>query len=240
MAGASAPGALRSGPGPDANEEYLIYQTLVGTWPITPERLTAYLEKALREAKVNTNWDEPDERWERSVARFATSLYDHVAFRETFDPFVRKLMAAGEDAALGALLLRLTCPGIPDIYQGDETWALELADPDNRRPVDWSDRRGALGHLDDGWRSQQRERKLHVTREALGLRARRPAPFSGDYAPLPAPGDVCPFTRADQVAVVVGLRRGSTVDAVAPPGAGWQEIVADPARRAPIRLFERG
>ncbi len=231
--------SLRRGPGPDANEEYLIYQTLLGAWPITPERLTAYLEKALREAKINTNWDSPDEVWERSVAQFATDLYDHAAFRESFDPFVRKLIAVGEDAALGALLLRLTCPGIPDIYQGDETWALELVDPDNRRPVDWGDRRGALRHLDDSWRRQQRERKLHVTREALGLRARRPAPFAGAYTPLPAPSDVCAFTRGDQVAVLVGLRPDSSVDAVSLPRRGWQEIVADPACLAPIRLFER-
>jgi (1->4)-alpha-D-glucan 1-alpha-D-glucosylmutase len=231
---------LRSGPGPDANEEYLIYQTLIGTWPISPERLTAHLEKALREAKIHTNWDDPDETWERSVAEFAAALYDHAAFRESFDPFVRKVMAAGENAALGALLLRLTCPGIPDTYQGDETWALELVDPDNRRPVDWSDRRGALSHLDDGWRSQQRERKLHVTREALGLRARRPGPFAGDYRPLPAPSDVCAFTRGSEVAVIVGLRRESAVDAVSPPGAGWHELVADPEHRAPIRLLELG
>jgi len=141
---------LRSGPGPDANEEYLICKTLIGAWPLEPARLTAYLEKALREAKINTNWEQPDEVWERSVAAFATGLYDHEPFRASFDPFVSEVSAAGESAALGALLLRLTCPGIADIYQGDGLWALNLVDPDNRRPVDWQQRRAALEALRDG------------------------------------------------------------------------------------------
>jgi (1->4)-alpha-D-glucan 1-alpha-D-glucosylmutase len=231
---------LRSGPGPDANEEYLIYQTLVGTWPITPDRLVAYLRKALREAKIDTDWDEPNETWERSVVDFSTALYEHTAFRNSFDPFVCKVMEAGENAALGALLLRLTCPGIPDIYQGDETWALELVDPDNRRPVDWNDRRAALRDLANSGASINRERKLHLIREVLGMRSRRPAAFAGDYVPLPAPADVCAFTRGGEVAVVVGLRRESAAALISPPGAGWRELVADPAQRAPIRLFELG
>jgi (1->4)-alpha-D-glucan 1-alpha-D-glucosylmutase len=231
---------LRSGPGPDANEEYLIYQTLVGTWPITPDRLVAYMRKALREAKIDTDWDDPNETWERSVVDFATALYEHTAFRNSFDPFVHKVMEVGENAALGALLLRLTCPGIPDIYQGDETWALELVDPDNRRPVDWNDRREALRNLAGSGASINRERKLHLIRQVLGMRTRRAAAFAGDYSPLPAPADVCAFTRAGEVAVVIGLRRESDVDVISPPGAGWRELVADPAQRAPIRLFERG
>ncbi|MGO9792708.1 MAG: alpha-amylase family glycosyl hydrolase [Solirubrobacteraceae bacterium] len=236
---------LRSGPGPDANEEYLIYQTLIGTWPITPERLVAYLRKALREAKIDSDWDQPNETWERSVVDYATALYQHAAFRDSFDPFVAKVTEDGENAALGALLLRLTCPGIPDIYQGDETWALELVDPDNRRPVDWNDRRAALsdvasgGGSVNGGSSVNRERKLHLIRAALGLRSRRPEAFASDYVPLPAPTDVCAFTRGGAVAVVVGLRRASAVDAISPPGDGWRELPADSASRAPIRLLER-
>ena len=212
---------LRTGSGPDPNEEYLIYQTLVGTWPIARDRLCAHLEKALREAKVNTRWDEPNAAWERSVADFATALYDNDEFRRSFEPFVRRVMRIGEDAALGALLLRLTCPGFPDIYQGDEMWSLELVDPDNRRPVDWSVVRGALMSLGPGDRSCARTRKLELIRHVLRLRARHPGPFAGDYTPLPARSDVCAFARGDEVAVIVGLRGDSDVGAVELPVGSW-------------------
>ena len=180
----------------------------------------------------------PDEEWERSVVDFATALYEHTAFRNSFEPFLQTIIEAGENAALGALALRLTCPGVPDIYQGDETWALELVDPDNRRPVDWAARRAALARHESGERADHGDRKLHLIRLALGLRARRPAPFAGDYEPLPAPADVCAFLRGGEVAVVVGTRPDAAVEAVSPPGTGWIELVADPAGVAPIRLFE--
>ncbi|MDQ6807587.1 MAG: malto-oligosyltrehalose synthase, partial [Actinomycetota bacterium] len=208
---------LRTGPGPDANEEYLIYQTLVGAWPLERERLSAYLEKALREAKVNTDWDNPDERWERSVLDFAAGLDDHRPFRDSFEPFADKVALAGEAIALGALLLRLTCPGVPDIYQGDELWALNLVDPDNRRPVRWEERRETLEHVQSGALPDRRGRKLYLIAEALALRGRRPAAFAGAYTPVSAPPDVCAFTRGDGVAVVVGLRADTRLDEVTLP-----------------------
>ncbi|HWF73809.1 MAG TPA: malto-oligosyltrehalose synthase [Solirubrobacteraceae bacterium] len=229
---------LRPGPGPDANEEYLIYQTLVGAWPLEPERLSAYLEKALREAKINTNWDEPNERWERSVLDFAAGLYDHAPFRASFDPFVERIAEAGEAAALGALLLRLTCPGVPDIYQGDELWALNLVDPDNRRAVQWEERREILEQLQAGGLPDRRARKLYLIREALALRARHPGAFAGAYAPVSAPEDVCAFTRGDEVAVIVGLRERAPVTDVTIPGSRWRDLLPAQEGFASVRLLE--
>jgi len=212
----------------------------VGAWPIEPERLSAYLEKALREAKANTGWDHPDERWEQSVLAFASELYDHEPFRNSFDPFVSKVTEAGETAALGALLLKLTCPGVPDIYQGDELWALNLVDPDNRRPVDWDERREALEELERGGLPDRRSAKLHLIREALALRARRPQPFAGAYVPVSGPEDVCAFTRGDEVAVIVGLRAGAGVGDVAVPGSEWRDLLPREGPFATLRLLESG
>ena len=155
-------------------------------------------------------------------------------------------MVEGESASLGALLLRLTCPGVPDIYQGDELWSLELVDPDNRRPVDWDALRASVDRVRalasaDGEAPERHDRKLHVIREVLALRARRPAPFAGDYVPLSAPPDTCAFTRGDEVAVIVGLRRDAIVGDISLPGAqeGWRELPVEPSGSAPIRLLER-
>ncbi|MDQ6605161.1 MAG: malto-oligosyltrehalose synthase [Actinomycetota bacterium] len=231
---------LRSGDGPDANEEYLIYQTLIGAWPIEPERLRDYLEKALREAKVNTNWDEPDLEWERSVQAFAAALFDHQPFLETFEPLLRKVVTAGQSAALGALLLRLTSPGVPDIYQGDELWALNLVDPDNRRAVDWKARRRGLEQLGAGRPPEPGQQKLAVIRDALALRRRRPEAFAGGYTPLPADSDVCAFTRGDDVAVVVGLGPNADIASAELPAGEWHELLTDQVALGSLRLLERG
>jgi (1->4)-alpha-D-glucan 1-alpha-D-glucosylmutase len=231
---------LRTGYGPDANEELLIYQTLIGTWPIELERLDEYLQKALREAKVNSNWDEPNEEWERSVQAFAAALYDHQPFLETFEPFLRKVVAAGERAALGALLLRLTCPGVPDIYQGDELWSLNLVDPDNRRAVDWQARRRALEQLGAGRPPAPDQQKLAVISDALALRRRRPEAFLGGYTPLPADPDVCAFTRGDDVAVVVALSPSADTASAQLPAGEWHERLTDHVALIGLRLLERG
>ena len=230
---------LRRGPGPDRAEEYLIYQTLVGAWPIAPERLTEYLVKALREAKRNTDWGDPDVAWEQSVCEFAVALCDHEPFRSSFDPFAATVAQAGERAALGALLLRLTCPGVPDIYQGDELRSLNLVDPDNRRPVDWAQRRRELAALTPGAPPSPSARKLFLIRGALALRARRPDAFDAGYTPLTAPADLCAFVRGDEVAVVVGLREGADLDAVALAHGAWRDLLPDPSSFAPVRLLER-
>jgi (1->4)-alpha-D-glucan 1-alpha-D-glucosylmutase len=197
---------LRADGAPDANEEYLIYQTLVGAWPIGRERLEQYLEKALREAKRNTSWVEQDHDYEARVQRFAVALLGHEPFLADFEPFAARVADEGRRSALGQLLLKLTSPGVADIYQGDELEALSLVDPDNRRPVDWATRREALDALRAGAAPSPQTMKLHVIRQALALRARREAAFAGSYEPLPAGAGVCAYLRGDKVLVVVPIR----------------------------------
>ncbi|MES1247267.1 MAG: malto-oligosyltrehalose synthase [Actinomycetota bacterium] len=192
----------------DPNEEYLVWQTLVGAWPIVPPRLEAYLEKALRESKRNTNWIEPNERHERRVRQFVRSLYENQAFLEDFEPFVHRVARAGEHASLGALLLRLTSPGLPDIYQGDAFWSLNLVDPDNRRRVDWRRHRAALAE-----ETPRRETlKTHLIRRVLRVRAELPEAFFGAYEPLDLGPDHIGFVRGGRVKVVVPLRPGAAVE----------------------------
>ncbi len=123
---------LRKDGAPDPVEEYFLYQNLIGAWPIEPDRLAAYVEKSLREAKRNSSWAEVDEDYEGRVASFARALYDHTPFRESFDPFAERVAAAGERASHAQLLIKLTAPGVADVYQGDELVTLSLVDPDNR------------------------------------------------------------------------------------------------------------
>lgn len=224
---------LRLGGAPDANEEYLVYQTLVGAWPLEPDRLVAYVEKAMREAKVNTSWVEPNETWEEGVKCFCRALYDHRPFLEDFEPFVERVVRAGERSALGQLVLKLTAPGIPDVYQGDELWFLALVDPDNRRPVDWDTRRRLLDELEAGALPRHETMKLFVILRALDLRARRPEAFAAGYAPLEAGPHVCAFLRGGDVVVAVPLAVGWEADGVegVPPGR-WRDVFTGGEREA--------
>ncbi|HEY8705640.1 MAG TPA: malto-oligosyltrehalose synthase [Gaiellaceae bacterium] len=192
----------------DPNEEYLVWQTLVGAWPIVPPRLELYLEKALREGKRTTNWLDPNERHEARVKAFVRSLYDNRAFLDDFEPFVQDVMLAGEHASLGALLLRLTSPGLPDIYQGDAFWSLNLVDPDNRRGVDWRRAYRAAEQT-----APRRETlKFHLIRRVLRLRADHPEAFFGSYEPLDLGPDRVGFVRGGRIRVVVPLRPNDWVE----------------------------
>ncbi len=213
---------------PDPNEEYLIYQTLVGAWPLELERLEGYVQKALREAKINTSWVAPDREWEEAVKEFCRRLYRHRNFLADFEPFAERVARAGERAALGQLLLKLTAPGVPDIYQGDELWSLSLVDPDNRRPVDWGRRSHALGELRAGAPPERETIKLFVTERALDLRARRPGALVGAYQPVEAGHRGCAYLRGEEVLVATAL--GDEVESVAlelPPGARgrWRDVL---------------
>jgi len=211
---------------PDAQERYLIFQTLAGVWPIEPERLDGYLEKALREAKRNTNWVDQNHGWEERVKRFAGALLEHQPFLDAATPFLAEVAVAGERSALGQLLLKLTVPGVPDVYQGDELIDLSLVDPDNRRPVDWDARRDALDELRAGAQPTRATMKLHLISRALDLRARRPEAFDGAYTSVHAGPDVVAFTRGDaDVLVVVELRSAPGAPLVAPPGR-WRDVLS--------------
>ena len=231
----SAPGSRDdgAGAGPGFAAEYLIYQTLVGVWPIEAERLDAYLVKALREAKRQTSWVEPDERFEHTVKRFARELIEHQPFREDFMAFMERLLPEGERSALAQLLLKLCSPGVPDIFQGDELWRLSLVDPDNRRPVDWSACRDALERVRAGGPPSAADAKLFLIHRALSLRARRPQAFTGAYVPVAAGTDVCAFLRGEdtEVLVVVPVRAAPAGDTGLefPPdtAGGWYDVLGD-------------
>lgn len=209
---------------PDGVEQALVLQTLLGAWPLTAERLEAYLTKALREAKRTTSWVAVDESWEARVQAYARALLDHDAFLDTFVPFQERIAEEGAWVSRAQVLLKLTVPGVPDIYQGDELEDLSLVDPDNRRPVDWDARAAALD-------SDDPPAKLALVRDVLALRARRPDVFAGAYRALDAGPDVCAFTRGrgDRVLVVVPVRPQRAGDAtVGVPAGHWRDVLAGP------------
>jgi len=130
---------------PDMNEEYFIYQTLIGGMAFEEEdeeeflqRTLDYLQKVLREAKTHTFWSDPNEAYEQEVADFVKNILQHQTFREIFAPFKNKIAHYGAFYSLGQTLIKITAPGVPDVYQGTELWDLSYVDPDNRRPVDYS------------------------------------------------------------------------------------------------------
>jgi len=206
----------------DPNEAYLILQTVVGAWPLTVERLDEYLEKALREAKVNTSWIDQDHEWEAGAKAWALGLL----VDEELGAYAKLLARRVESIVLGTTLLKLTVPGVPDIYQGDELPFLALVDPDNRRPVDWELRRRLLA-------SGEPPPKLDLIRRTLALRARRPDVFAGTYEPIEAGADVCAFTRGGEVLVAIAVR--GDLSSFEPPPGPWRDIV----RTSHLLLSER-
>jgi len=202
------------------------------------------MEKALREAKRNTTWIEQNHDWETAVKRFCRSLYNHKPFLEDFEPFVARVTPAGDRAALGQLVLKLTVPGVPDIYQGDELPYRALVDPDNRRPVDWTWRQAMLRRLMGGSPPDSETDKLFVTLRLLGLRARRPDPFVGAYRPLEAGERACAYLRGDDVLVVVAVRDGAPEGTLDAPGGRWRDVLAGEERsfdrRAPLSAVLAG
>src|SRR5262245_58696391 len=189
-------------PTPGANTEYLIYQTLVGAWPIDAERLRAYMLKATREAKSHTSWINPHARYDETLARFVDAILDPTRssrFLDDFTTFQARVAHFGAINSLAQTLVKITAPGVPDFYQGTELWDLSLVDPDNRRPVDWSHRRRLLAELqatiaaagDRAALAQELVKtredgrvKMYMIREALAFRARRRGLYErGDYRP---------------------------------------------------------
>jgi (1->4)-alpha-D-glucan 1-alpha-D-glucosylmutase len=145
---------------PSRNEEYLLYQTLVGSWPAAPmtadeeeryrSRIVEYMHKAMREAKLHTNWLNPSQQHERAMTRFVAVVLatDNTAFREDFVPFAQRVARFGAYNSLAQVALKIGAPGVPDFYQGTEIWDFSLVDPDNRRPVDYGRRRALLREID--------------------------------------------------------------------------------------------
>src|ERR1700719_1088165 len=125
---------------PDRHAEYLLYQTLIGAWPIDRERAWAYMLKACREAKINTSWHEPNNSFEEKIRGFVGGVFDTPEFIASLERFIEPLILPGRINSLAQTLIKMVAPGVPDFYQGTELWDLSLVDPDNRRPVDFGTR----------------------------------------------------------------------------------------------------
>jgi (1->4)-alpha-D-glucan 1-alpha-D-glucosylmutase len=223
---------------PDGAERYMVLQNVLAAWPISAERLEAFVEKSLREAKVHTTWAEPDEAYEAAVKRYATGLLEHEAFLADFEPFLEELLPVAERHALGQLLLKLTVPGLPDVYGGDDLWFLALVDPDNRRPVDWTARREALDALRSGAAPTRETVKLWLIWRALDLRARRTEVFAGAYIPLEAGDGTVAFLRgAGEVLVAVRVREDAAP--FVPPAGEWRDVLAGAPGDHGLVLLER-
>ncbi|MBV9817930.1 MAG: malto-oligosyltrehalose synthase [Solirubrobacterales bacterium] len=221
---------LRREGAPDDLERYFLLQTLAGAWPIELERVQSYMEKALREAKRNTNWVDQNAAWEEAVMDFCAGLYEAEEFLADFEPFVEQRLApAGDAIALRTIALKLTVPGVPDIYQGDELPLRALVDPDNRRPVDWGWREAMLARLQGGSPPDAETRKLWLTWRLLGLRIRRPDAFTGSYRPLDVGPGAVAFTRGDEVLVVVSTRPGTPGGSLPSLSAAWRDALPDAA-----------
>jgi (1->4)-alpha-D-glucan 1-alpha-D-glucosylmutase len=212
---------------PSANDEYLIYQALLGGWPedgmVTDEfreRFSGYLRKALREARAETNYDEPDEWYEGACQEFAAALLaPESEFLRAFGGFAVSVIRESYAFSLAQLLLKLTAPGIPDIYQGAECWDISFVDPDNRRPVDFARRVGLLREIRDceavgiaaalGFALNHPERgaiKMWVIYRALNFRRQRPELFAaGEYIPVNVEGPALAYIRrhADEWVLVL-------------------------------------
>jgi (1->4)-alpha-D-glucan 1-alpha-D-glucosylmutase len=225
---------------PSRNAEYLLYQTLVGAWPLETldgealalfrDRIEAYMLKAVKEAKIHTSWINPNAEYELAVTTFVRDLLDYKKsgpFVEDFWAFQKRIARFGFYNSLAQMVLLLTAPGVPDIYQGTELWSFTLVDPDNRRPVDFAvaednlnslrhdDKKqsrlalleGLLAHIEDGGA------KLFVIWKILSLRRAHPELFAqGDYLPLEAIGEkaayLCAFMRRwkQQTIIVIVAR----------------------------------
>ena len=194
---------------PDRNTEYLLYQTLVGAWPLSEERALEYMEKAVREAKRRTSWIDPDPRYEDAVRRFVIGIMRDQEFQADLGEFVAPLVEPGRVVSLAMALIKLTAPGVPDTYQGTEAWDLSLVDPDNRRPVDYDVRRRLLQQEPAGSGDAARrgwdEGMPKVRVVVAALRARRALPEAFD------PGSTyTPLRSADEA--LIGFARGSMAD----------------------------
>jgi (1->4)-alpha-D-glucan 1-alpha-D-glucosylmutase len=242
---------------PDRHAEYLLYQTLIGAWPINHDRAWGYMLKACREAKINTSWHEPNISFEEKIRGFVGGVFETPDFIASLERFVEPLILPGRINSLAQTLIKLVAPGVPDFYQGTELWDLSLVDPDNRRPVDFAMRAQLLKRTPDlsaadalsDWESGLP--KLWMTARVLGIRRQRGEDFSADakYQPLVAQGS--------HLGRLLAFRRGENLIAVVPrftmtlsgewgdtrlplPGGSWRNCFTDESVQrdvAPAALF---
>jgi (1->4)-alpha-D-glucan 1-alpha-D-glucosylmutase len=241
---------------PDPRDEYLLYQTLIGTWPFDApdgpppagyvERIQQYMLKAAREAKLNTSWTDPDPSYGEILTRFVAEILESAdagPFLNDFLPFQRRVARIGVVHSLAQVLLKIASPGVPDTYQGCELWDFSLVDPDNRRPVDYDLRRRLLGEIRGRLDAGEPRRnvatsllaapedgaiKLYATWTLLNhRRANNLLYSSGTYRPIEVEGE-----RRGHVVAFGRYREGRTVIAVAPRLAG--RLMGDEALQSPV------
>jgi (1->4)-alpha-D-glucan 1-alpha-D-glucosylmutase len=240
---------------PDPNEDYLLYQTLLGTWPVNTHsqaeqtasaeyvaRIQAYMAKALNEAKLNTSWIRPNEDWLGAMRDFVAKILETSSknkFLPNFFPVVEEIARLGAINSLTQTLLRLTSPGVPDIYQGNEIWDFSLVDPDNRRPVHYRHRREMLATIGKAKPEELLQSwpdgriKMFLTQRVLQFRREHADLFQcGNYLPIRASGnlaDCCiSFGRQwhDEWIVVIAPRLSSRIG-FPPVGERWKDTVVD-------------
>ncbi len=215
---------------PDANDEYQLYQALLGAFPARMDgaadwrafgdRVAAYMAKATKEAKVHTSWTNADDGYDQAVRDFVAALLKHGktnSFIQTFLPFQRRVAFFGRFNSLSQELLKLTCPGVPDSYRGSESWDFSLVDPDNRRPVDYRQYRALLaevrklGSAPESFVADDRI-KLFIVQMALNFRREHPSYFgASDYEPIVAYG-----SKADHVIAFRRIYQGKGILVVVP------------------------
>lgn len=247
---------VEGAPAPDHNDEYLLYQTLIGAWPLGMERaepdfierIHGYMQKAVREAKRHSSWINQNPEYEAALDTFIDRLLEMPEFVEGFLPLQRRVARLGLYNSLSQTLLKLTAPGVPDIYQGNEFWDFSLVDPDNRREVNYTARQQSLEAMDSELAAPPQPKyaqqlldtledgysKLFVIRQALGLRRRHENLFrDGDYLPLASSGPqgeyLCVFSRRldETIAITIAPRLYASLSGMPdrPPigEAAWTE-----------------
>ncbi|WP_434442431.1 malto-oligosyltrehalose synthase [Lentzea sp. E54] len=207
----------------------LAWQSLVGAWPITEERLGQYLEKASREAKIRTSWVDRNAEFDAEVAAWPAKALNEPEVAA----FAERIKVPGWSNSLGQKLVQLTAPGVPDVYQGTELWDFSLVDPDNRRPVDYDIRRDLLERLESGWLPEVDDSgaaKLLVVHKALHVRKRGLHGYRPLHAEGPAAEHVLAFERSGVITVAtrlpVALEQKGWQGTVLPlPGAKWTDVL---------------
>jgi (1->4)-alpha-D-glucan 1-alpha-D-glucosylmutase len=233
---------FKNGQFPDRNTEYFLYQTLIGAWPISVDRITTYMEKAVREAKQLTSWTQQNQEFEDALKHFIERILTSNEFVADLESFVAKVLLPGRINSLAQTLLKCAAPGVPDTYQGSEIWDLRLVDPDNREPIDYETRKAMLAELAAGMSVDKIMKrmncgipKLWVLHKTLQMRREKPESFGKEaaYIPLrvdgPKQAHLIAFSRGDSVAVVaprwnikLGSGFGSTI--VALPRGHWTNV----------------
>src|SRR5256714_4328840 len=252
---------------PDGNEEYLLYQALLGTWPVAEngaaersatreyvQRIQAYMTKALNEAKLNTSWIQPNEEWLAATRHFVATILESDGknkFLPTFLPVAEEIARLGAINSLAQTLLKLTSPGVPDIYQGNEIWDFSLVDPDNRRPVDYQRRAEMLSCLstrtvEDLLQNWPNGRiKMFLIQRALRFRSEHVDLFRlGDYLPLRTSGSyadcVIAFARQfERHVVVVVVPRLSSRAGFPPIGDRWKDTMIELPEGFPLERWRQ-